>query len=155
MKFTPYVPRQVRFVAVNLVKDWQIKTYALTKGDARIDEQVWKQVSGNLPDWLKNSRAYSLPTYKIATLIVHQGSDGIFAILSWWIDQNMLQVLVYKTDLQANAPFELYSDQGIVTCVWEMAVLWFERNVWVEHILSKAHAPDFESYLNVQMNGPV
>jgi hypothetical protein len=64
----------------------------------------------------------------------------------------MLQNFVY---LKANnaAEFVLFSDKGISTCVWEMAIWWHERNAWVKHILMKNEKPDFEAYLMEHFNG--
>src|SRR6266700_3544636 len=35
---------------------------------------------------------------------------------------------------------------GAGFCVWELAVCWFERQAWVEAILSQPAHPDFEAY---------
>ena len=40
----------------------------------------------------------------------------------------------------------------LMDCVWEMAILWHERNAWVKHVLMKNENPDFEGYLNEQLN---
>jgi hypothetical protein len=100
---------------------------------------------------LKNSAAYELETYKIATLILHEGQAANFAIINWWIDENMLQNFVYLR--KANEPhYELYSDRGMAACVWELAVWWHERNAWVKHVLMNGAEPDFEAYLQDQLN---
>lgn len=33
-----------------------------------------------------------------------------------------------------------------MACVWEIAVLSFERAMWIEHILKQADQPDFAGY---------
>ena len=89
-------------------------------------------------------RLYGLETYGIATLIIHKGKEGCFAIINWWIDENMLQNHVYLARNETPDDFAVYSDKGIMTCVWEMAVLWYEHK-----------QPDVESYLNKHLNADV
>jgi hypothetical protein len=48
--------------------------------------------------------------------------------------------------------YKLFSDTGIITCVWEMAVLWHERNAWVKHILQQHNKPNINAYLQDQLN---
>ncbi len=82
---------------------------------------------------------------------MHEGKEGVFAIINWWIDENMLQNFVYLKKYNEQE-FQLFSQDGICTCVWEMAVWWHERNAWVKHILCKHDRPDFQDYLNDQLN---
>lgn len=87
----------------------------------------------------------------MATLILHEFNAGCFAVISWWIDENMLQNFVYlKKSNKSN--FEIYSDRGITTCVWEMAIWWHERNAWIKHVLLRNENPDVEGYLNDNLN---
>ncbi|MCC7297301.1 MAG: hypothetical protein IT244_03115, partial [Bacteroidia bacterium] len=64
----------------------------------------------------------------------------------WWIDENMLQNNVYLKRNHASE-FEWYSQNGMATCVWELAIWWHERNAWVRHILMQHQQPDIEAYL--------
>ena len=118
--------------------------------DTSVDEQTIQLAKSQLPTWLLNANNYPLETYNIATLILHQGKEGCFAIINWWIDENMLQNFVYL--IEEGQDYKLFSANGITTCVWEMAILWHERNAWVKHILMKNENPDFKAYLNEQFN---
>ena len=51
--------------------------------------------------------------------------------------------------------FEYQQPQGAGFCVWELAVIWFEREAWVKHVLQQAESPDLEGYLNERMNADV
>ncbi len=146
-----YQARPIRFLEILQYEGWSIKLYSISVRNELVSDSDLIYCKSEIPNWLKKSELYNLDTYKVATLIIHEGREGCFAIINWWIDENMLQNFVYlrrngKTD------FELFSDKGITTCVWEMAVLWHERNAWVKHILSKYQKPDFEAYLNDQLN---
>lgn len=119
----------------------------------KVSEESIRHTLNNLSEWLNKSSLYPLDIYKIGTLIIHDWQGGCFAVINWWIDENMLQQFVYLATIEEPTIFKLYSDNGIVTCVWELAVLWFERNAWVEYILQKSGAPDVKGYLNARFNG--
>lgn len=146
-----YTKRAVRFIELYNCGLWQVKIYTLNFPDQKSSEVVMPEAKKKLPEWLGQSGNYSLPTYCVSTLILHKCKEGCFAIVNWWIDENMLQLYVYLATNERPDHFELYSDKGIVTCVWEMAVLWHERNAWAEHVLVKSK-PDLKKYLTTVLN---
>ena len=153
----PYKPRPIRFLGVHTHSDaengtWQIKLYGISvRSDFHMTELI-DHAKSNFSVWLANSRNYALETYNIATLILHEGKEGYFAIINWWIDDNMLQNHVYFSTFAKPDEFTLFSDRGIMTCVWELAVIWFEREAWIEHILKQAAKPDVVGYLGKFFN---
>lgn len=146
-----YQMRPVRFLEIYPCEDWYIKIYSISIKSEKVSAQNLQKCKNEILKWLKNSEFYDLETYKIATLIIHEGREGCFAIINWWIDENMLQNFVYMLKENTN-DFQPFSHKGIITCVWEMAVLWHERNAWVKHILMQNENPDITSYLNEQLN---
>ena len=147
-----YTQRPVRFLEVIQQDDWQIKIYLMSTKDTSVDEQTIQLAKSQLPTWLLNANNYPLETYNIATLILHQGKEGCFAIINWWIDENMMQNHVYLATNEHPTEFVIYSDKGIITCVWEMAILWYERNMWIKYVLKRPKKPDFKMYLNKHLN---
>jgi hypothetical protein len=150
MAMQAYQKRPIRFVEVFQHDKWQIKLYSISIHNERVADQNIAMAKARLDEWLSRSREYDLESYQIATLILHEGKEGCFAIISWWIDENMLQLFVYLKP-NGSDEFVLFSDRGIVSCVWEMAVLWHERNAWVKHTLQTTH-PDFDAYLKDHIN---
>jgi hypothetical protein len=148
---TKYQSRPIRFLEIYVHNDWKIKVYSISVRREIISNEDLEQAKEKLDPWLEKAKQTNLPIYNMATLIIHEGREGVFAILNWWLDENMLQNHVYfKTPL--NQEFQSYSDNGIVTCVWELAVWWHERNAWLKHVLMQNEKPDFNSYLNDQLN---
>jgi hypothetical protein len=146
-----YEKRPIRFIEIYQIADWKIKIYSISSKNEFVSQQFVSNAKMELINWLKLSETNSLEKYNIATLILHQCKEGCFAIINWWIDDNMMQHYVYLSKNE-NENFKLFSSNGIVTCVWELAVIWFERNAWVKHVLMNNKNPDFESYLNKQLN---
>jgi hypothetical protein len=149
---TAYKTRPIRFLEIYTLQDWKIKIYSISVRLTLVDAQNIENAKQLLHVWLQDSEIYPLETYKIATLILHEGKEGCFAIINWWISENMLQQFVYLAKNEQPAEFKLYSNNGIFTCVWEMEVLWFEKNAWVKNILMKVDKPDVEAYLDEHLN---
>ena len=148
-----FKPRPIRFLELLDFNGWKVKTYSISFDSSDITEVITSTVKSNLCEWLLKSKDYNIPTYNIATLIIHKWRGGHFAIISWWTDENMLQVLVYLATNENPTHFKLYSDKGIVTCVWEMEVLWFERNAWIEEVLRKEiNSENINNYLQKTLN---
>ncbi len=150
-----YKTRSTRFMGTISTNGWTIKVYGISIKNAPIPNELIEHAKPNLTKWLEKSNDYPLPTYKIATLIIHEGREGVFTLLNWWIDENMLQNHVYFSTYDKPEHFEYFSDRGIMCCVWELAVMWFERNAWIKHVLSKNSKPDFTAYLNETFNAEV
>lgn len=156
MKLTrEYKPRPVRFLELYNHRDWQIKIYSISAKNETVSTEIVGYAKRNLAGMLEKDAIENLETYNTAILILHEGREGYFIIISWWIGENLLRHYVYSAPIENPSVFTLYSNNGIITCIWEMAVLWFERNAWVEHVLKKPRSPDIESYLSSRLNADV
>ena len=153
-EFTKYKNRKVDFLKVELISNWKVKIYTLTINDSFQSSVLLEAAIIEAAQWLKKSKSTNLKTYRIATLILHEAREGIFSIINWWTDESMLQNFVFFTPYNCNPIiFKLYSDKGIISCVWELAVFWHERNAWINHVLKNPDNPNFEDYLNDTMKG--
>lgn len=155
--FSFYQTRPIRFLEILEHENWKIKLYSISVKSEKVSDFFVKQAKKQLSEWLAQSTYYAdLATYNIATLILHEGKEGCFAIINWWIDENMLQQFVYLASKENSDEFVLFSDKGIITCTWEMAVLWFERNAWVEKVLKQPNNPNaFDNYLQQHYNADI
>ena len=147
----PYEARPIRFIELYQHQDWTIKLYSISVLAERVSEKHLVLVKENIGKWLENSTLYNMETYRLATLIVHEGREGCFAVLNWWIGENMIQNYAYLLPYGKNS-FDCVSTNGLTMCVWEMEVMFHERNAWVQHVMQKHDKPDVESYLNAQLN---
>ncbi len=147
----PYKPRPIRFLELYQHNTWTVKIYSISSKKEYATNEDVLLAKKSLNEWLLKSNAYNFETYNLATLIIHEYDEGCFAIINWWIDENMLQNFVY---LKKNneRQFNLFSENGINTCVWEMAIWWHERNAWIKHVLSNYENPDVGGYLNNRLS---
>jgi hypothetical protein len=150
-----YKPRAVRKLGLIEHDGWAIKTYSISVKNKVVKDELLGFAKGQLSEWLKKSNNYNLPTYKIATMIIHEGREGIFTLLNWWVGDNMIQNHVYFSTYEEPEKFESFSENGMMACIWELAVIWHDRNAWIKHVLSKIENPDYAAYLNDYLNGDV
>lgn len=79
----------------------------------------------------------------VGILIHHHGKGMDYVVLCWW-------------DRENEFPIRLWVDEGEgwregkqpeSICVWDLSIIWAEREAYVTHVLEKANAPDITSYL--------
>ena len=141
--------RAVKYLGISEFGDWKFKLYSLKYDESRATPEIENIVRATLPDWIKEkSQINDFPNYKIGTVMIHEAMDSILVVVNWWIYENVIQGHVYTADYAHPNKFTDLSNKGLQFCVWEMNILWHERNLWVEHILKKADKPDWDSYLN-------
>jgi len=71
----------------------------------------------------------------------------VLTLVNWWVYENVIQNHVYFAGFDSPNKMVDYSNKGVQFCVWEMSILWYERNLWVETILKNSKKPNWESYL--------
>jgi len=140
--------RAVSYLGLHEFNDWKFKIYSLKYDETRVIPGIEKIIKSKLPNWVKEKvQINSFPNYKIGTVIIHEAKDSILTIVNWWVYENVIQNHVYLSEFDSPNNIEDYSNKGVQFCVWEMSILWYERNLWVESILKKSKKPDWESYL--------
>ena len=141
--------RAVKYLGITEFGDWKFKLYSMKYNELRATPEIEKVVRAILPDWIKEkSQINDFPNYKIGNVIIHEAMDSILVVVNWWIYENVIQGHVYTADYENPNKFTDLSSKGLQFCVWEMNILWHERNLWVEHVLKQADNPDWDSYLN-------
>ena len=141
--------RAVKYLGITEFGDWKFKLYSLKYDESRATPEIENIVRATLPDWIKEkSQINDFPNYKIGTVMIHEAMDSILVVVNWWIYENVIQGHVYTADYAHPNKFTDLSSKGLQFCVWEMNILWHERNLWVEHVLKKADKPDWDAYLN-------
>ncbi len=151
--FEQYKPRKVSFTGITEIDGWKVKVYTITKNVEFESNEVLENAIANLSDWLDLSEKLDLPTYDIANLIVHEGRDGVWSLVNWWIGGEMLQNLAFYTGQGKPNEFKSLPFDGSMVCVWELSVICHERKAWIKHILKNADSPRFEDYLDDVIEG--
>lgn len=149
--FKPYKPRTIEFHQYVRVDGWTVKVYTITNRSSFASKAVLATAMQKLSEWLTRASDLDHPKYNSAFLVVHEGVDGVWTLINWWLGGEMLQSHTFFTDYEKPDTFVEVLKTGFMACVWEMEVIAFERAMWIEHVLKKATRPDIESYLNEQL----
>ncbi len=149
-EFRPYKSRKIDFLETQSVGDWKVKTYTITsRGQFESTPQL-EMAKKELPDMLSIAEQH----HGYAFLIVHEATDGLWILLNWWTGKEMLRTLTYHIGPGSSNMVAL-PPAGSMACVWEMKVICFERELWLEKILLNHTNPDFESYARTGLSAMI
>lgn len=149
-----YAPRPIRCLELWQWGAWRLKVYGITHAPG-----------GSLPDLVDAAKALAtgiLPTaasagprhYGVGFMGVHQGNGANLVFLDWWADENELYHLAYASTPDRPEALSCASVTGRIACVWDLAVMGFERQAWIDTVLSPPR-PDVEAYLRARLNADV
>lgn len=149
---TSYQPRKIEFQELVTVDDWQVKVYTIAK-DVNMDASTsYQKPVSKLAEWLKMGNSFDDSYEKMAFLIVHVGTEGIFSIINWWVGKNMLNTHIFLSKHDTPAEFKKISGDGLAPCVWEFEVIYHESKSWMKNILKLPNTPDYITYVNDTYN---
>lgn len=147
-----YRTRRIRFHDVWRFGDWRIKVYTIAwrdlPGDPAIEaaEILFANCLAAIPAGRGN--------YGVGYAGIHSGRDADFLFLDWWADENELHHRVWRAD-PGSIDFTSMSDSGPVACVWDLFVIGFERQAWLDHVLASPVGPDLDAWLDKRFEGEV
>ncbi len=145
--FKSYQPRPLAFLGVESVAEYRLKVYAIHYGDqpfARVRfDAGWTLANATLPQ-----PALSAGRPGLGFVVMHQGRTGDYLILCWWDRENELPIRVFVRDANGwrNAA------DGESVCVWDLRVMWWEREAYVGTVLA-GRADGIEAYLRTVVEG--
>jgi hypothetical protein len=140
-----YAPRLAEFVSEERFGDWRLKLYGLADPE--------KGVRGELLDAARELAERSLPDegYGAAFAIAHDAAYPI-ALIYWWQGVNELHRRAYVgEEIDALEIVEL-TPAG---CVYELAIVEFERRAWIDDVIGNPDGPDLDRYMGRRFGGLV
>ena len=142
----PYQPRRITFLELWETCGWRLKTYGIAPRDA--------VPGGELIDAARTAARARLPVpartptrYGVGFMGIHEGRGSNLVFLDWWADENELRHHVFVSYPPASLALTEVTSTGLLGCVWDMTVLAFEREAWVDAALKSDGPPDLERYL--------
>jgi hypothetical protein len=149
----PYEPRPIRFLELWKFDDWRMKVYGIAHGKPAPRGELIeaaKVVAQRTLTSLANATSH----YSVGFLGIHDGRTGNFVFVDWWADENELNHHVYNSPNDDPTQLKDISGSGPAACVWDLRVMAFERDAWLDCILKNPH-PDVEAYLQRQLSEDV
>jgi len=141
----PYRPRPISFDGVRDLAGWRMKMYAITYGPEPLDRACYEQGLELARDTLPQ-RPIQADRPGVGFIIAHQGRGWHYLVLNWWAHENEYFNRVFVRPRAGDVPWRAATG-GESACVWDLEVIWFERQAYVETVLSPLAGPDIEAYL--------
>ena len=149
-----YRTRAIRSHGLWSPDGWRLKVYGIAyAGETARDETV---------EAVKRRAVEVLPSeprgggrYGVGFIGAHDGRAGCFGFVDWWADENELHHRAFAGPLESPDEIAPMPEDGSMACAWDLAVIAFERQAWVESVLANPHGPNLEAYLEKRMNASV
>ena len=149
--FTPYAQRPIRFLELWRPAGWRIKVYGISYRRAAPRPALVEAAKATAAERLA-AVGGSVRHYAVGFLGVHDGRTANFVFIDWWAEENELHHHVYVSPTDAPGRLDYVTPTGLAACVWDLRVMAFERQAWLETVLKRAPAPDFDAYLQQRLH---
>lgn len=138
----PYAPRAIAKLASLQFGGWALKRYSIRYGDAPFDESRFGEGRAMALAALPQTATAPGRT-GVGFLIEHQGNGVDYVVLGWWDRQNELPLRVFVH----GAGQQWRPAQGAESiCVWDLQVLWAERQAYVATVMKGAPPEAYSSH---------
>lgn len=149
-----YQPRTIQFCETVSTGDWRVKVYTISQGVKFGQTEIYKKAVEKIPEWLEITNGFDNTHESCAFLILHEGNEGVFTLLNWWVGKNMLNTHIFLTAPGGQPSFQKISGAGLGPCIWELEIINHERESWIQNVL-KSNEPKFDQYLADVVNKTV
>ena len=145
--FPRYQPRPLRFLGVESVAGYLLKTYGISAGNRDFDPERfaarWDLAASALPQ-----PAVTEERPGVGFAILHQAQGDDYLILCWWDRVNELPTRVFLRGPDGWRP----AGASESFCVWDLRVIWWEREAYVGTVLAGS-AGALDAYLAIVVEG--
>jgi hypothetical protein len=150
----PYEPRPIRFLELWERGGWRLKVYSLAYELPLARPHIIETSKAVLWDHLERVST-DKTHYHIGFIGINDGRGAIFSFVDFWADENELHHHVFIAPKDDVAQLAYATPTGLIACVWDMALIAFERQAWVNTVLNNPSGPDIEAYLSTRMSRDV
>ena len=152
MEFTPYQERAYAFLELWNEDAWALKVYGINHQaesstgqvvDPTIVAAAREKIRAHLPEIDRKG-----DHHHTGFAILHQGMGGNWLLLHWWVQESICCEALWKSPEESPTVFEA-APRSFMACVWELVVIDFERQAWVETVLQ--HKGNRDRYLGTRL----
>lgn len=133
-----FVPRDIMFRGVVDKRGWSLKSYSVEAGDRPFDVPGF-DMGVDLALAALPAPAPDIGRPGLGFLISHQGLGVDYLILAWWSNENELPI---RTWVRSSGERWRPAVEGESVCVWDLEVVWEERQAWIGTMMSGRARPD-------------
>lgn len=143
-------PRRIDALEPLALHDWRLKVYGIC-GLSRPIPKLMLDAATQIA--LENLPAPSMTSarYGVGFLIAHEAHAFNTITLDWWENVNELRHKVFRASSGRHS-FTDITASAEAACVWELRIMAFERDAWVDSVLEKGKM-DFDRYNSTMLSG--
>jgi hypothetical protein len=150
----PYATRPIRFLELWQEPGWRLKVYGIAYGRQQPRQDLVEAAKTVIQPRLRQS-ADDGNHYGVGFVGVHDGRGANFVFFDYWADENELHHHVYVSPSERPEQLEYVTPTGLSACVWDLRVICFERQAWIDTVLANPAGPDVEAYLACRLSEDV
>lgn len=149
----PYKPRHVRFIRREEVRGWELKLYGIAL-NGKDPDPAFVEATRDLAASLLPQPPGADDRYGVGFATAHDATSVYIALIYWWQSENELHQRIYVSPKGDPISLQHVENQP-AGCVWELAIVDFERRAWIEDVLASPNGPDLERYLERRLDEDV
>lgn len=142
-----YAERDTEFLGLTTTHGWTLKNYAIRYRNAPLDCAKLERAALIAGECLPTP-ACAENRIGVGFTIAHQGATGDYFVTAWWDNENELALRVFVSK-GGEAWRPAQGSESV--CVWDLAVIWAERQAYVTTVLSGAWERGRANYLAARM----
>ena len=154
MLTAPYRPRAVRPLGVWNQNGWRLRVHGIGK-DREIPRPPVVEATEQLARVVLPQPPVTKHRYGVGFVGVHDAGSGCYAFVDWWADHNELHHRAFVGPGDRPEAMKPVTGEGSTACVWDLAVIAFEREAWVEAVLDNPSGPDPDRYVAAELHADV
>lgn len=139
-----------------LLKGAYLKWYELYPPGLRINEEQVSETRRFLNSEAESGRLNF--NNELGFVILHRAGDYLLLLLTTWRNVNEMWESIYFKDAERGDTFkELKFNEGHkgTFCVWELGIVWHERNAWLHFTRSERDEKAKLNYMNDRFSGEI
>jgi hypothetical protein len=146
-------PRAITYHGIRRVPGWRIKTYGVS-AHTPAPRPAFLAAAARVATTTLASPPHPDTRHGIGFVVAHDAADYCFVLVDWWSGGNEIHQRMFSAPL--DHPERLRPHPGhAIGCVWELAVVDFERRAWLRHVLARPGGPDTDAYLRAHFEDRV
>lgn len=147
-----YSPRLVSHIGNRDIGGFRLKVYSILGPGRSENESIIEAALTTVASKLSDVRQ-SADEASLGFVILHLGEHANWLLVDRWVFGDSLKQTNLRSSLAAPTALAPVDDPDLMACVWEAAVIEFERQAFIRTMMTTE--PDESRYLSTILNGEV
>ena len=132
------------------------KWYNLYPHDSYITSEQVSETKEFIEDEVKSGKLKF--ENELGFVILHRAGNNLLLLITSWRNTNEIWETIYFKEAvkeEVYKPMKFKTDHKGTYCVWELGIVWHERNAWVKFINSKRNNESKLNYMSDLFSGEI